>query len=180
MGEAAGPYLRPAEDDDADALHVLFGVPAVYRYLADGAPPPREVTNDWLAASRTDFSQFGVGLWVLCDPDVQGCLRLEANPDPRSVEITWVLHPDRQGRGLATAMARSAIGRAFGSGHFDRVIAGADVPNAGSIAVMRRLGMRHLRDVTYPAGPGVEYVLERGALPDEAGQPSVPIREPSS
>jgi RimJ/RimL family protein N-acetyltransferase len=48
--------------------------------------------------------------------------------------------------------------RAFEAGHVEQIVAGADMPNTASVAVMRRLGMTFLRTVQYPLGPGVEYV----------------------
>jgi RimJ/RimL family protein N-acetyltransferase len=65
-------------------------------------------------------------------------------------------------------MAWTAITHAFSSSQIDFVIAGADLPNTASISVMRRLGMRFHREVEYPLGAGVEYVLHRddvGSLP---------------
>ena len=55
---------------------------------------------------------------------------------------------------------------ALATGQIDAVVAGADVPNVASRAVMTRLGMTFLRDVVYAAWPGVESVFRRGdALP---------------
>jgi RimJ/RimL family protein N-acetyltransferase len=65
-------------------------------------------------------------------------------------------------------MAWRAITYAFSSLQIDSVIAGTDLPNTASLAVMRRLGMRFHKDVQYPLGAGVEYVLHRddlGTLP---------------
>lgn len=50
----------------------------------------------------------------------------------------------------------------------DSVIAGADLPNTASLTVMRRLGMHFYKNVRYPLGAGVEYVIRRddiGPLP---------------
>jgi RimJ/RimL family protein N-acetyltransferase len=58
-------------------------------------------------------------------------------------------------------MAWSAITRAFSSSQIHTIVAGADGGNTASIAVMRRLGMRFHKDILYPLGPGVEYVLTR-------------------
>jgi RimJ/RimL family protein N-acetyltransferase len=72
------------------------------------------------------------------------------------------------GQGLALRMAWTAITHTFLSSQIDSVIAGADLANAASLAVMRRLGMRFHKDVQYPLGAGVEYVLHRdnvGPLP---------------
>jgi len=51
------------------------------------------------------------------------------------------------------------------SGQTDAVIAGADLPNLASLALMRRLGMRIHQNVTYPLGIGAEYILHRDAGP---------------
>ncbi|MFZ0504399.1 MAG: hypothetical protein WAM44_11850, partial [Chthoniobacterales bacterium] len=64
--------------------------------------------------------------------------------------------------------AWTVIAHAFLISQIDFVIAGADLPNTRSIAVMRRLGMRFRNNVRYPLGAGVEYVLHRddvGPLP---------------
>jgi RimJ/RimL family protein N-acetyltransferase len=68
-------------------------------------------------------------------------------------------------------MAWTAITHAFSSSQIDSVIAGADLANAASIAVMQRLGMRFRKNVQYSLGAGVEYVLHRydaGPLPKPA------------
>jgi RimJ/RimL family protein N-acetyltransferase len=165
----SGWRLERVRDDDQDALYALFCLPPVYRHLADGAPPPRPALDLWLARSREDFEAVGVGLWLLRDERdaLSGCLRLETLAAARSAEITWVLDPHCWGRGLATRMAWSAIEAAFRGPHLDRIVAGADGPNAVSFAVMKRLGMRFLRQVDYPAGPGQEWVLERGDPPPD-------------
>ncbi len=166
--------MTAARAADADALHELLCVPEVYRYLADGAPPPRAVTEAWLKKSAADFQSHGVGLWLLwaCSkkgggplsskraltPFLAGCVLLEVLHNKTQAELTYVLHPDHWGKGLATRMAWTAIQHAFENG-LDAVIAGADAPNTASLAVMQRLGMQFHRTVQYPAGEGAEYIL---------------------
>ena len=94
-----------------------------------------------------------------------GCVELRPYPLPRATELTYLLDPDHWGQGLATRMAWTAISRAFQSPRFDIVVAGADVPNAASLALMQRLGMRFYKAVRYPLGAGLEYSLHR----DDAG-----------
>lgn len=174
-------YLRPACAADADALHRLFCLPDVYRYLADGAPPPRSATESWLTASATDFASRGWGLWLLCDDShgIAGCVRLSTPAsedwiDDATAELTYVVHPDRWGSGLATRMSETVIAQVFATGRVRRIIAGADGPNHASVAVMKRLGMRFARTATYPLGEGVEYVLHRADAAFK-GEP-IPLR----
>jgi hypothetical protein len=53
----------------------------------------------------------------------------------------------------------------------DFVIVGADLPNTPPIAVMRRLGMRFHKNVQYPLGAEVEYVMYR----DDVGPLQKPV-----
>ena len=155
-------HLRTATPADTEAIHALFGKPAVYRYLADGIRPPRKVTEEWLAQVPED-TRAGGGLWVLIDAENRhgGLVRLTPEEETQSgeFELTYLLHPDLWGRGIATRRAHAALAVAFGSGGVSMVLAGADAPNTASIAVIERLGMRFRQHVTYPLGPGVEYEL---------------------
>lgn len=159
--------LRRGAMDDLDGLYALATIPLVYRYLFDGEPPSREYIAQRLGQRISDPSTGCSGLWFLQDGQHRyaGCVELRPYETPGTAEITWLLHPDFWGHGLALRMAWSAIEGAFASGQADAVIAGADSPNVASLALMRRLGMRFHRNVTYPLGSGVEYILHRGTAP---------------
>jgi RimJ/RimL family protein N-acetyltransferase len=58
-------------------------------------------------------------------------------------ELGYVLHPDFQGRGLATEGARHLLHVGFDVIGLRRIIARIDARNTASAAVLRRLGMRH-------------------------------------
>jgi [ribosomal protein S5]-alanine N-acetyltransferase len=159
-----GWRLRPASLDDIDGLHALASQPLVYRYLFDGVAPDREFIARRVAQAIAGATATGCGLWLLERDATRcaGCVELRPYPSPRSAELTYLLNPGDWGRGLAMRMAWTAIAQAFLSSWIDAVIAGADLPNTASFAVMRRLGMRFYRAVQYPLGAGEEYVLLRG------------------
>jgi RimJ/RimL family protein N-acetyltransferase len=156
-------HLRSASLADADGVHRLASEPLVYRYLFDGIAPERDRVEEGITQATRDAAATGLGLWILACPRVPygGCVQLRPDTCAKSAELTYLLHPAQWGRGLATRMAWSAICCAFRQG-IDRIVAGSDCPNGASLAVMRRLGMRLHREVRYPLGKGVEYVLERG------------------
>lgn len=168
--------LRPATAADVDGLHALAARPAVNRYLFDGVAPGRQAVADLLARCRRVAAETGLGCWILAHPAAPhaGAVWLRADLAARSAEISYLLAPDHWGRGLATRMAWTVITHAFRTPHIDRVIAGADMPNTTSLAVMARLGMRFDRNVRYPLGPGVEYVLHR----DDPGPDPRPVPLP--
>jgi [ribosomal protein S5]-alanine N-acetyltransferase len=155
--------LRPADLNDIDGLHTLEANPLVYRYLFDGVPPNKEFIARAVAQSVANAGGTGLGMWFLEDVSTRyaGCVELRPYPSPRSAELIYLLDPKYWGQGLALRMAWTAITYAFLSSQIDYVIAGADLPNAASLALMRRLGMRFHKDVQYPLGAGVEYVIHR-------------------
>ena len=159
--------LRRASLDDTESIHSQLCKPKVYRYLADNKKPSIHVIEDWLEKSAIDFERFGVGLWILNkhDEQVSGCVSLAVDEPARSAELVYLLDPALWGQGLATRMGWTAITVALKKDVVDRIVAGADVPNLASIAVIKRLGMQFWREVEYPLGKGVEYVYDRKQAP---------------
>jgi [ribosomal protein S5]-alanine N-acetyltransferase len=155
---------------DIGGLHALASMPLVYRFLFDAVAPDREFIARRVAASVASAAELGFGMWFLENASARyaGCAELRPYPAPGTAELTYLLDPRCWGQGLAVRMAWTAISQGFRSLQMDSVIAGADLPNTASLAVIRRLGMRFHKDVQYPLGPGVEYVLHRddpGPLP---------------
>ena len=58
----------------------------------------------------------------------------------------WAVDPQYQGRGYATEAARGMIDYAFEALNLGRILAGTEYGNSASTAVMRKLGMRILRN----------------------------------
>ncbi len=157
--------LRAVGEADLDRLFDLLSIPDVYAYLSDGVAPDRAIVAAWVTEALQAAPP--QGLWILEEApgEAAGCVRLSAVEDgSASAELTYVLHPSVWGRGLATTMSRTVIARAFETPTCQTIFAGADAPNARSIEVMKRLGMRAWREVSYPAGLGVEYLLHRDAF----------------
>lgn len=145
-----GWRLRPAGLSDIDGLQALEANPLVYRYLCDGVPPDKEFIARPVAQSVANAGETGLGMWFLEDVSTRyaGCVELRPYPSPRSAELIYLLDPEYWGQGLSLRMAWTMITHAFSSSQIDFVIAGADLRNTASIAVMRRLGMRfHKRQV---------------------------------
>jgi ribosomal-protein-alanine N-acetyltransferase len=156
-------HLRRADLNDIDGLCALTAIPLVYRYLCDGVPADKEFIARRVAESVANAGESALCMWFLENVHTRyaGCVELRQYPSPRSAELIYVLHPRYWGRGLALRMAWTAITHVFSSSQIDSIIAGADLPNIASIAVMQRLGMHFHKDVQYALGAGVEYVLHR-------------------
>jgi [ribosomal protein S5]-alanine N-acetyltransferase len=168
--------LRAADLNDIDGLHAMAASPLVYQFLFDGAPPEKEYVRRLVAQSIANSAESGFGMWFLEDVSTRyaGCVEVRPYPSSKSAELTYLLDPRSWGQGLAVRMAWTAIIQTFLSLEIDSVIAGADLANAASFAVMRRLGMHFHKNVQYPLGAGAEYVLHR----DDIGPVPKPVLLP--
>jgi RimJ/RimL family protein N-acetyltransferase len=136
--------------DDAEAAFPIYADPDVVRYLGP-APMPvasldeqRERIARWIA-SNAALAGTGFGTWALetHDGTLVGLSVLRPLPGAEEVEVGWHLGTAHWGRGYATESARAAIERGFTTCGLDVVYAVVVRENEPSIAVTRRLGMRH-------------------------------------
>ncbi len=114
-----------SHDSDYPPEMLHPGIPRVTRSIIDSSAPPAEVDRLVRVADT-----LGDSLHVL-DAE-SGC-----------AEIGYGLHPDAWGRGLATRMAVAAVGYGFDVLQLHRVEATSDARNLASLAVLRKVGMRH-------------------------------------
>ncbi len=158
--------LRRLEHRDVDAFTAYRNDPEVARYQSwDG------MTSDEADAFIRD--QHTVvpgqpGRWVqyAIELEATGALCGDAaiglSEDGRQAEIGFTLARSRQGRGIATEAVATMLDHAFAAWGLHRVSATTDCLNAGSIALLERLGFRreahHVQNVWFKGGWGSEYV----------------------
>lgn len=153
--------LRPFCPSDVTFLHTLWTDPGVRRYLWDDREISREEAAGVIAASLDSFARQGFGFWTIAEREGGrsiGFCGLRRFGEGNEVELLYGLTPDRWGAGLATEAAREVLRFAFDAAGLPRVFAGADAPNAASIRVMDRLGMR-----PDPAQPGL-FLIQSAVL----------------
>jgi len=160
--------LRRYEPSDLGAIQDLFGREDVCRYLpwppmdADQARAKLEqrlgqatikADGDALVLAALDHATGrAVGEFMLKLTDLasgQG-------------EVGWCIHPDAQGRGLATESAQALLRLGFEDKGLHRIEAGCDPRNLASVRVMERLGMRreaHLIETRFVKGEWVSDLV---------------------
>lgn len=146
--------LRGIELTDVDAVHSWARLPEVSRFQAWG--PNTE-------AETREFVEAAVAAWyeeppsrfkflAVSDDDVViggGELSIR-NRTHRQGEISYIVHPDRWGRGVGTAIGRELLRVGFEQHGLHRIYATCDPRNVGSERVLRKLGMTYegqLREV---------------------------------
>lgn len=127
--------LRPAREDDLDGLHAVLSDAEAMRFWSTPAHQDLETTRAWLqdmigAAPETshDFVVEHQGVVI----GKAGFYQLP--------EIGFILHRDYWGRGLALEALEAVIASVFANYPIPELIADVDPRNAGSLAVLGRLG----------------------------------------
>jgi len=161
--------LRPVTAQDHGRLLAHWTAPEVRRFLFDGAiVSPEEITGA-IEDSARDFAAGGCGLWLIWETDgteMAGTAGLMPLAD-LGLEVFYSLAPGAWGQGYATEAARAVVEHALGRLGLPEVLAEVDQGNAGSVAVIERLGMIPFDVVPGLLGPMTRYRKTRCA----AGHP---------
>ena len=147
--------LRHWQESDLPAFYDIYSRDEVTRWL--GPQPRRALTTPdearerlrrWRAFAADLERPFG--LWALVpagtagEPQPAGTILLLPLADSGGptglTEVGWHLHPEQQGRGLATEGAAAILAAAAAAG-IGQVLALTDLDNTPSQAVATRLGM---------------------------------------
>lgn len=163
--------LMPYAADDLQPLHKLWTSAGVRRYLFDDETIPLDFVSSELASNARSFETRGWGQWAA---RLKGETALAAfcgfRPfhDPPQTELLFGVAEEHWGRGLAGEMSRALIALAFDRWGFDRVQGSTDAPNAASIRVMEKLGMRFMERKSAEGLDTVFYEIRPGEF-DRAG-----------
>jgi RimJ/RimL family protein N-acetyltransferase len=144
--------LVPLADEHLEWEVELDSDPEVMRFLSGRASTRQEVEADharrMAAAQKVD----GLGFWVgLVDEEFVGWWTLQPAhgpdqpDDPGVADLGYRLLRRQWRKGLATAGARELVRYGFDDVGVDRIIAQTLSFNAGSRAVMERVGLTYVR-----------------------------------
>jgi RimJ/RimL family protein N-acetyltransferase len=183
--ETARLVLRVPEDADTEAWFAMLADTEVARYLG---PPldSREAVAAYIERVRERHEADGFGALAVVRRDdgrvvgrsgffvrdwrTWSTTTLRAAGDYADVEVGWTLARDCWGAGYATEAAEACRDHGFARLGLQRIIALILEGNERSVAVARRLGMRHERDVHGPNGVDSHiFVLTRAEWQESLG-----------
>ncbi len=138
---------------DLEALHSYSSLPEVTQYLVWGPNSPaqskqalRAFMDDQKDKDRVNFDLAVLSKQVErrgAKPRLIGAVGLKlSDPDNRTAEIGYVLHPDVWGHGFALEAAGAIVHAGFQELGLQRIVASCDQRNKASARVMEKLGMR--------------------------------------
>lgn len=160
--------MRPFAMEDADNLHRLWVDPGVRKFLWDDQIISRETAIAVVESSIESFVNHGFGFWAICfknDPELIGFGGLryftEDGAEMSEVELLYGVEPEHWGKGIATEAARAVLRHGFEECELALIYAGADPPNAASIRVIEKLGMKFARKTVVNGLEAVYYAMSR-------------------
>lgn len=129
--------LRPAREDDLEAMHAVLSDPLAMRYWSTPPHTERAETREWLAKMIEEDQ--GTRKDYVIDLDGRaigkaGCYRLP--------EIGYILHPDHWRRGYASEALRAVIASTFAHHGVPSLTADVDPRNRASLHLLLKLGFR--------------------------------------
>ena len=131
---------------------------------------PVETVEEILETHYEMANRFRIGFWSIAHPirrpedAIEGFVRFRPVEGGAELELLYGIRREWWGKGIATAASQAALEYLWRSTHFDRVRASTDLPNVRSREVMKRLGMRWLKETDAL----ITYALDR---PTDQGKP---------
>jgi [ribosomal protein S5]-alanine N-acetyltransferase len=167
--ETARLVLLRLKPGDLDALAAIQRDPETMRFL--GGPRSRARSSETLGWIMEAEREHGYGLWATtlrADGKLIGrCGLLVQEVDGAAEhEIAYLLGRDWWGSGYATEAAGAIRDHARSQLGLDRLISLIAPANVASMAVAKRIGMLHERDLTFEGRPTSLFALQnRGQTP---------------
>lgn len=154
--------LEPYTPADEDAFVALFQDGRVSRWMGEG--PATE------AADRALFGRIFTkvyarelfDVWVVRQGDRPvGHAEIKPSRDVDGHEIVYALAPGAWGQGFGTEIARALVAHGFGELGLTEVHATVADGNEASLALLGRIGFRHVRDITEDDGRTTRLLTRR-------------------
>ncbi|MGW2182158.1 GNAT family N-acetyltransferase [Streptomyces sp. NPDC001732] len=155
--------LEPYTPGDEEDFVALFQDVRVSRWMGDGPSTEAEDRALFGRIFSKVYAQDLFDVWaVRHEGRFIGHAEIKPSEEVGGHEIVYALAVTAWGRGFGTEIAEALTGYGFGTLGLLEVHATVDVENAASLALLGRIGFRHVRDKTEDDG-STTRVLTRSA-----------------
>ncbi|NUW40480.1 GNAT family N-acetyltransferase [Nonomuraea rhodomycinica] len=153
--------LEPYVPEDEDSFVALFQDARVSRYMGDGPSPEADDRALFGRIFTKVYAQDLFEVWaVRRGGEYVGHAEIKRTETVGGHELIYALAPTAWGSGLGTELARAIVAYGFETLGLTEVFATVAAGNVVSLAVLEKLGFRHVRDIEEDDG-GTTRVLVR-------------------
>ncbi|MFD8522280.1 GNAT family N-acetyltransferase [Streptomyces capillispiralis] len=141
--------FRPYRPDDEDAFVALLRDEEVCRWMGQERVPEADIRTLFRAILKDVYPQRLFDVWGLWQEDVfVGHAEVKKTGNVDGHELIAALAPPYWGCGLGTEAVHGLLRHAADNLGLKEAYGMVGADNAASLAMCRRLGFRHVRDVT--------------------------------
>ena len=137
-------HLRPLKMSDAGAMFAILSDPQSMKYWSDKPVADIEAAAKMLRADLESDAQGNSLCWAVTrhgnDKLIGKCIMFHYSPQNRRAEIGFILNRDYWRQGLMHQALEGLIDFAFNTLNLHRIEADTDTENAGSLALLEKLG----------------------------------------
>lgn len=157
--------LRKFSLDDFFEYYHVMKEPQVGRWLRgvdDGAGFTKEETRQWIQGFINSWDQYGYGPFAVVEGNTNkliGHCGIRFNPNYDWTEFMYGIHPEHWGKGYATEAAKRCLDLGFIDLGLDRIYDYTLPDNLRAINVMKKLGMKYVKNFNHKGFDQVLYEI---------------------
>jgi ribosomal-protein-alanine N-acetyltransferase len=144
--ETARTLLRPLSLEDSEAMYEVYSDPETMKYWSSQPVNSIEGARKLVQADVDWVKQGSAVLWAIAEPSsnkaLGKCVLFQFSKENQRAELGYVLNREHWGIGLMTEVMTKVIDFAFDELGLHRLEADTDTLNAGSLALLGKLGFQ--------------------------------------
>ena len=157
-------YLKEFTIDDAQLLIDLNSDPEVTRYTGDG--PVKDLTEAKRILTDIIFPQYKnkMGRWAVylnSTDEFIGWCGVKYVEDEKEYDLGYRFYKKHWGKGYASEAASAVMDYALNTLQLKEIIGRAAIDNKASIAVLKKMGMKYLKNDECGHDPAEVYIYKR-------------------
>ncbi len=157
-------YLKEFTIDDAQLLIDLNSDPEVTRYTGDG--PVKDLTEAKRILTDIIFPQYKnkMGRWAVylnSTDEFIGWCGVKYVEDEKEYDLGYRFFKQHWGKGYASEAASAVMDYAINTLQLKEIIGRAAIDNKASIAVLKKMGMKYLKNDECGHDPAEVYIYKR-------------------
>ena len=134
--------IRPLEESDLRAFHLICGDEAAMQFMGDGKPLLLEGTQKWIAVSQQNYMLHSRGCMAVIERATNAFIGFcgLVKGDNEHIELIYAFTPQVWGRGYAAEAGAAMV--AYGREFIPEIIATVYPENTASLRVLEKVGFR--------------------------------------